>query len=118
MTDQSRAHEPLELVEPSEMAELTALLASVGLAGADGAGTPVGDVGAPVGVGGCLACGGPVPDRHGDWCGRACRAALRRYGSTLAPTGTRHEQLDAALAQRRVLAGLGVVLPETFRCRG
>lgn len=63
----------------------------------------------------CQACGGNVPAHHRDWCSRACRAALRSYGSALAPTASRAEQMERALAQRKVMAAQGWPLAEVYR---
>ena len=58
----------------------------------------------------CLACGRPLPpERAGrDWCGKACRIALRRLGSVLAPAADRDVQLATALEQQRGAAELGL----------
>lgn len=58
----------------------------------------------------CPVCGRSVPvDRSGrDWCGKSCRAALRRLGSVLAPTAGRDVQLRTALEHQRDAAELGL----------
>lgn len=63
----------------------------------------------------CQACGGPVPVHHRDWCSRACRAALRRYGCALAPSATRQQQMARALEQRAAMAAQGYPLSDRFR---
>lgn len=63
----------------------------------------------------CAACDGPPGPGGRPWCCRACRGALRRYGSALAPAGTRQEQVAAALAQRAVLGGMGIGLDPSWR---
>lgn len=65
---------------------------------------------------GCLACDGPVAAGR-DWCSRGCRAALRSYGSALAPTADRREQLERALAQRRILRDV-LALDPSYRRSG
>lgn len=62
----------------------------------------------------CQACGGPVPPAHRDWCSRACRGALRRYGSALAPQASRPDQMARALEQRSAMKALGYPLSPTY----
>lgn len=67
----------------------------------------------------CAACDGPGDPRGRPWCSRACRGALRRYGSALAPTATRQQQVAAALAQRAAMAGMEIALdPSWWEQRG
>lgn len=61
----------------------------------------------------CPACGRLIPVKRSgrDWCGKACRTALRRLGSVLEPTADRDVQLATALEHQRTAVDLRLPNP-------